>query len=916
MLPGNQESEGVKKLLAACVVVALSIAITNVMLLGESEAENAAGGAVILDTQKTIWRVLQTWQSEAARTDDGQVIRIDPYNPRQQGNGGPLQPVKAVTGTDFPPAQWRQNDFDDSAWQRRQGPVKYLYRSLALLCVRGKFEAAGVEGALNLTVGYEGGVVVYVNGQEIGRGNLPAGTIAPDTLADDYPKEAYIVQRPRNPDGQGRGPAVIPAVRQRQLTLKIPPRTVHEGVNVLAIEIHRSSAPASIFMSGNADRAGYEQRGGWWNRCALNEVKLTAPAGAKGIVANNDRPKGYQVWNHVPFEGLDYRTFGDANEGVAPIRLAGARNGVFAGELVVSSTEPVRNLKVSVTELKSTIGPAIPAAAIQVKFPQPGPDHWVPSGPSIVFDDLANEPPASLELLKARQLPSPAMQPVWISVNVPRGIAAGLYRGKVTVWAAGQKDVEVPLEIQVADWDLPDSRDFTTFMNIVESPDSVALQYGVPMWSDAHWKLLDETFSLLGRIGAKQVYVPLVRRTHFGNEHAMVRWVRQADGSLQPDFSIVERYLDLALKHLGKVPVVCFNIADTTAEHKQGMLYTEADAKTGQLKEAVGPAWGTPQSQAMLKGLLEGLKQVMAKRGMESSMMLGMNASSGAAGPQAHPQTLADIQAVCPQAQWVRVSHYWFGQAENRPGQPKYGSISLVGGVMAVFWDPAVEQPFYGWRNPQIVLVYPRTANPQTNRDHGGTRLAQESDLPQHRLFAEAVLLSGRHRALSGNSLRGDFAAEMGEGFQGLRGVGPFGADFWPVLKGASDKTIIGRYGEGYAAGGWGTVSLSQVVQSLLSPGKDAPGSTVRLEVMREALQEAQARIFVQNVLLNAAQRAKLPAQLQDRAEQTCLERTQALRYISEFWEEGIIDPLRWQERSAKLYQLAGEISLALGQGK
>jgi hypothetical protein len=888
------------------------------MLLAQAGGENAGPSTTILDTQKTIWHVFQTWQSEAARTDDGQVIRLDPYNPRQAGSNSALGPVKAVTGTDFPPPQWCQVDFDDSAWQRQQGPAKYLYRSLALLCVRGKFENASPATApqLSLSLGYQGGVVVYVNGQEIGRGNMPKGKIAPDTLADDYSTKDAPPEKPVAPGGRVASGKPAASGDRRTLSLSIPASALRKGANVLAVEIHRSAAPAAMFATGRSGGAGYEARAGWSNRCSLDELTLTAPAG-KGILPNNDRPKGYQVWNHVPFEGLDYRTFGDPNEGVAPIQLAGARNGVFAGELVVSSTEPVRNLKVSVTELKSPGGAAIAAGGVQVTYPQPGADHWVPTGPSIIFDDLANEAPASLNVLKCRVLPAPVMQPVWISVNVPKGVAAGLYRGKVTVSAAGQKDVEAPLQVQVADWDLPDSRDFTTFMNIVESPDSLALQYGVPMWSEAHWKLLDETFSLLGRIGDKQIYIPLVRRTHFGNEHAMVHWVGQPDGSLRPDFSIVEKYLDLAVKHLGKVPVVCFNIADTTAEHKQGMLYTQADAKTGQLTEAVGPAWGSPQSQAMLKQLLDGLRGVMAKRGMESSMMLGMNAHSAAAGPAANPQTLADIQAVCPQAEWVRVSHYWFGQAEVRQGQPKYGSLSLVGGVMAVFWDPAVEKPFYGWRNPQIVLVYPRTANPQTNRDHGGTRLAQESDLPQHRLFAEAVLLSGRHRALSGNSLRGDFAAEMGESFLGLRGIGPFGADFWPVLKGSSDKTIIGRYGEGYAAGGWGTVSLSQVVQSLLSAEKDAPGSTVRLEVMREALQEAQARIFVQDALQEGvARRTSMPAELQSRAQQICLERTQALRYISEFWEEGIIDPLRWQERSAKLYQLAADVSAALRQAK
>jgi hypothetical protein len=758
--------------------------------------------------------------------------------------------------------------------------------------------------------------VVYLNGQEIGRGNLPQGKIAPDTLADDYAGDALVPERVGGAGRAGRGPAAGPSARQRQLALQIPAASVRRGVNVLAVEIHRSPAPAAMFLNAPAGRVGYEQRGGWWNRCALDDLRLTAPGG-KGVTPNNQRPKGYQVWGHVPFKDVDYRTWGDPEERIAPLRMGGARNGAFAAELVVSSTDPVRGLRVAVTDLKGSSGGSIAAGQVQVRYPQPGPDHWAPTGPSLTFDDLGGEPPPTLAALKVRVLPAPVMQPVWITINVPRGIPAGTYTGKVTVTADGQNAIEVPLELQLADWDLPDPSAFTTFMNIVESPDSVALQYNVAPWSEAHWKLLDEDLRLVGLIGAKQVYIPVIRRTHFGNAEGMVRWVRQADGALQPDCAIVEKYLDLAIKHLGKVPVVCCNIADTTPDHRQGMLYSELDPRTGEVKDAVGPAWGTPESQDMLRKLLAALKGILAKRGMEEALMVGMNAGDGAAGPQAPPKEIADIRAVSPQTRWCRVSHYWLKGGDDKPNQPKYGSIALVGGVMGVYWDPDVDKPFYGWRNPNIVVVYPRTANMQATRDNTGTRMAQDSDLPQYRVFAEAVMLSGRRRALSGNSLRGDWASELGADFTGLRGIGPFGADFWPVLKGGGQgggKTILGRYGESYADGGWGTVSLSQVVQSLLAPGKDGPASTVRLEMMREALQEAEARVFVQNVLLDPARRGRLPAALAARAEATCKERTQALRYASEFWEEGIIDPLRWQAQSLALYQLAGEVGKALGK--
>ncbi|HUV39511.1 MAG TPA: hypothetical protein VMY39_07840, partial [Planctomycetota bacterium] len=100
------------------------------------------------------------------------------------------------------------------------------------------------------------------------------------------------------------------------------------------------------------------------------------------------------------------------------------------------------------------------------------------------------------------------------------------------------------------------------------------------------------------------------------------------------------------------------------------------------------------------------------------------------------------------------------------------------------------------------------------------------------------------------------------------------------------------------------------------------PVSTVRAEVLREGLQEAEARVFVQNALLDEKSRTKLGAALAERAGKICRERTRALRYMSEFSTSGsgkggwavhfIFRPGPWQERSRELYDLAAEVANAL----
>ena len=98
------------------------------------------------DPGGTIWRYFETWQTDVVRTDDGQLVRVAPYVFRKQTGTGAgsstaeLATTQAVTGSPLPPAGWEAPDFDDGDWQRQPGPMHNKYRSIALTCIRGRFE--------------------------------------------------------------------------------------------------------------------------------------------------------------------------------------------------------------------------------------------------------------------------------------------------------------------------------------------------------------------------------------------------------------------------------------------------------------------------------------------------------------------------------------------------------------------------------------------------------------------------------------------------------------------------------------------------------------------------------------------------------------------------------------------------------
>lgn len=896
-------------------------------------ADQAKKETLIL-SHTSLLRYYETWRTDIARLKSGEIINVDPFRPRErvaaegEKNGKKngkktyrIRKTDKVVGTPFPPSDWKQPDFDDSTWNRFRPPFLESYHARALLCVRGKFTVHDPAklGALSFGLAFRGGAVVHLNGKEVTRAFMPKGAIVPDTPAVDYPLEAHV-----DPTGfmikRGRWGRPHPSFpeRYKQRTraisdFKIPASFIKKGINVLAIEIHRAPAIEDMFIQYPKKTAYFpdvDARGLWWERAGLKSIRLAAETGSP-VVSNTSRPKGLQVWNQTLNQRVFANMYGDPNESLKPVRLCGAKNGVFTGQVVVSASAPLKDLQASATALKHTNGATISTDHIEIRYPQKAGRR------NYTFETLATSPLALFPV-----------QPVWVSVKVPPKAPAGRYTGEVKISVEGASPVSVPIELDVVDWALPDSRHFRTHVGFVESPDSVAMQYKVPMWSKRHFELLNQVFEYMGTVGADTVYLPLIRRTHFGNEHSMVRWIKQKDGSYKHDFSIVEKYLDIATRHLGKVPVVCLYLFEPftsildyrgrAREKPSGMPYTEWDPETGELKEMVGPKWGTPEVRTFWRPVIEGIRDILEKRGLADSMMFGV---VGDQDPDKF--TRADIAAIIPNPKWVAHSH-WFrfkvggGRRDKDKGQA-IGYMAAVGGAIGVFWDPDDGRPFYGWKNPFRVVTFPRDWYGR------GPAFRQWTGLAVYRLCAEGAMLSGRlpkGKLGKSNRVRKDVVS-MGrhkgfDGFQGLRGFGRLGIDFWGVLKGPRrSMPLRGRYPESQ----WGTVELGHegAMLSALSPGKDGPLSTVRFELIRLAVQEAEVRMFVQDAVFEEAQRARLGEKLAARCQALLTERTRAFRHLSELYAYntyGVRDRLDtyWEVRSRRLYELAAEVSRALKQ--
>jgi hypothetical protein len=101
------------------------------------------------------------------------------------------------------------------------------------------------------------------------------------------------------------------------------------------------------------------------------------------------------------------------------------------------------------------------------------------------------------------------------------------------------------------------------------------------------------------------------------------------------------------------------------------------------------------------------------------------------------------------------------------------------------------------------------------------------------------------------------------------------GLDFWPVIKNARGQAVISLQGR-FPKSFWR--QLDMMVRGFVPPGPDGAMATAKLEMMREGLQETEARIFLEMALDGK----RLSGPLADKAQQVLDERVRALAMAME----------------------------------
>ena len=167
-----------------------------------------------------------------------------------------------------------------------------------------------------------------------------------------------------------------------------------------------------------------------------------------------------------------------------------------------------------------------------------------------------------------------ALQPVWVSINIPKDAKAGTYTGTITVKGEGVEPLEFTYTVNVADATLPDATEFKDGFDIElwQYPYTSAEYYGVEPFSAEHFEILKPIIAQYKKVGGHAITTSIVEeawngQTYSANEvhyPSMIKWIKQTDGSFTYDYTDFDAWVTFAQEQGVGDKIVLYSIAPWT----------------------------------------------------------------------------------------------------------------------------------------------------------------------------------------------------------------------------------------------------------------------------------------------------------------------------------------------------------------
>ncbi|MEQ6122490.1 glycoside hydrolase domain-containing protein [Reichenbachiella sp. MALMAid0571] len=254
------------------------------------------------------------------------------------------------------------------------------------------------------------------------------------------------------------------------------------------------------------------------------------------------------------------------------LNLVGIRNEQVSAQLAMAAREDLTNVYSQVSELKSKQGDIIEANNIQVRYVRYVPVQrsrseyiWSARYEDVAGEevsgfmspDVVGDPLVEMEYV---DVPAYRAQPVWFTFNIPKNAMPGKYSGTITIFLNEYEQQSFNIDLEVLENSIPDPVDYEFFLDMWLNPNSIAYNHHVQPWSEEHWSLIGKYMADLASRGGKTITASITSepwrkpwlngslspQTKSGFE-SLVQWKLTKDGIWNFDYSVFDRYVQLAM---------------------------------------------------------------------------------------------------------------------------------------------------------------------------------------------------------------------------------------------------------------------------------------------------------------------------------------------------------------------------------
>jgi hypothetical protein len=165
------------------------------------------------------------------------------------------------------------------------------------------------------------------------------------------------------------------------------------------------------------------------------------------------------------------------------------------------------------------------------------------------YDSSLVEDP--IDIIKSIPVSANTVQPVWISIQVPENIPSGKYFGSLTIYADGEHELKITLD--VLDHVLPPPDQWKYDLDLWQSAAAIAKVHDVGLWSNEHFDLMCPYFKMLAQAGQKSITANIIDQP-WGKGHVyhddptLIFWTRKKDGNWSYDYGLFDRYISTLMR--------------------------------------------------------------------------------------------------------------------------------------------------------------------------------------------------------------------------------------------------------------------------------------------------------------------------------------------------------------------------------